>query len=463
MTTSATPGDSSAFLDSGAATVERPDAPPAQRPRPASGGPSYGGGRGGPKPKFSISTFKSLGDSNYRWFFISLLGHFAAMNTQMFIRGYLVFQMTGSYAMLGVISLANAIPGLLFSLVGGVIADNVKSKKRVVEMAQATNVVNVAVIAALIATQNLAVWHLIVAAVVQGAVMSLMMPSRQVLTSDVVGFDRLMNALALNNAAMNVTRMGMPALGGLVFGFVNSGSGIQGGEWIYGMMCAAYFISFAAMIPVKAPDRAPSTTARTLRSSLADLGMGFAYIKRDKTVLMLLGVNFVIVMGSMPYLQLLPGFVDEVLHAKAGGLGFLMSIQGIGSLVGSLVIASLPSRNRGRMLMLSSMLLAASLIFFSASGWFWVTAGVLVVVGVGQAGRMSLSQVLVQTYSEDEYRGRVQSIYMMEMSLVNVGTFFVGLLANAVGPQWAIGSTSIAMLVFVIAIWFMVPKMRNLA
>ncbi|GMU39764.1 MAG: MFS transporter [Chloroflexota bacterium] len=463
MTTSATPGDNTAFLDqSPPATLERPAAPP--RPQPGPGGPGgYRGGPGAPKAKFSISTFKSLGDPNYRWFFISLLGHFAAMNMQMFIRGYLVFQMTGSYAMLGVISLANAIPGLLFSLVGGVIADNVRSKKRVVELAQATNVVNVATIAVLIATGRLEVWHLVAAAVVQGAVMSLMMPSRQILTSDVVGFDRLMNALALNNAAMNVTRLGMPALGGVVFGLVNSGSGIDGGEWIYGIMCFTYFVSFAAMIPVQVPENTQQRGKRTMRSSFAELGMGFSYIGRDKTVMMLLLVNLVIVMGSMPYLQLLPGFVDEVLDAKAGGLGFLMSIQGVGSLVGSLVIASMPSRNRGRMLMLSSILLAASLIAFSASSWFWVTAVVLIIVGVGQAGRMSLSQVLVQTYSEEEYRGRVQSIYMMEMSIVNVGTFLVGLLANVVGPQWAIGGTSVAMLVFVVGIWFFVPKMRQLA
>ncbi|MDA0270370.1 MAG: MFS transporter [Chloroflexi bacterium] len=458
MTTSATPGDSTQFLDTstGAPPVvppARPDAPP-----PQFGGP---GGRP-PRAKFSISTFRSLSDPNYRWFFISLLGHFASMNTQMFIRGYLVFQMTGSYAMLGIISLANAIPGLLFSLVGGVIADNVKSKKLVVQLAQASNVINVSVIAGLIVMGQLAVWHLVAAAVVQGAVMSLMMPSRQILTSDVVGFDRLMNALALNNAAMNVTRLGMPALAGGLFALVNPGTGINGAEWIYGMMAVTYLISFLAMFPVKVPASKPRSR-RTLSTSLSDLGMGFSYIRRDKTVLMLLCVNLVVVMGSMPYMQLLPGFVDEVLDAKAGGLGVLMSIQGIGSLVGSLVIASMPSRNRGRMLMLSSLLLAAALMAFSASSWFWVTAVVLVVVGVGQAGRMSLSQVLVQTYSEDEYRGRVQSIYMMEMSIVNFGTFLVGLLANSIGPQWAIGGTSAVMLVFVIAIWFFVPKMKELA
>ncbi len=409
----------------------------------------------------SIGTFRSLGDRNYRWFFISLMGHFAAMNTQMFIRGYLVFAMTGSYAMLGVISLANAIPGLFFALVGGVVADQVKSKKRVVEIAQAINVVNTSTIAALLFTGHIQVWHLVAAAAIQGGVMSMMMPSRQILTADVVGDDRLMNALALNNAAQNVARMGMPALGGAIFGLVNPGSGIQGGEWVYAMMACTYLISFLAMLPVRAPER-PRRTGRTLASSIGDLGLGLSYIRRDRTVLMLLAINLAIVMGSMPYLQLLPGFVDDVLDARASGLGFLMSVQGVGSLVGSLVIASLPSRNRGRMLMLSSFVLGVSLIVFSASSWFWVTAVVLVVVGVGHAGRMSLSQVLVQTYSEPAYRGRVQSIYMMEMSLMNVGTFAVGLLANQIGPQWALGGTSVAMLCFVIAIWCLVPRIRDL-
>jgi MFS family permease len=93
-------------------------------------------------------------------------------------------------------------------------------------------------------------------------------------------------------------------------------------------------------------------------------------------------------------------------------------------------------------MLMSSLLLGGSLILFSASSSYWLTAAILIIVGVGQSGRMSLSNVLVQSYSADEYRGRVMSIYMMEFGLTMIGTFFVGVLAATIGPQWAIGITA---------------------
>jgi MFS family permease len=153
-------------------------------------------------------------------------------------------------------------------------------------------------------------------------------------------------------------------------------------------------------------------------------------------------VNLLIVSASMPYFQLLPGFAEDVLGAGKSELSVLISIQGIGSLGGSLFIASLPSRGRGKLMLMSSLLLGGSLILFSASSSYWLTAAILIIVGVGQSGRMSLSNVLVQSYSADEYRGRVMSIYMMEFGLTMIGTFFVGVLAATIGPQWAIGITA---------------------
>src|SRR5690606_24099510 len=167
-------------------------------------------------------------------------------------------------------------------------------------------------------------------------------------------------------------------------------------------------------------------------------------------------------MGSMPYFMLLPGFAREVLDAGPSGLGLLMSIQGIGSLVGSLVIASLPNKRRGLILLGSAFGLGCSLVLFAWSESFMLTAIIMSAVGLGQAGRMSLSQVLVQTYTADEYRGRVLSIYMMEMSLVQFGTFLVALIANVVGPQLAIGGTAVGLVSLSVYLFLFVPKFRYL-
>jgi MFS family permease len=106
-----------------------------------------------------------------------------------------------------------------------------------------------------------------------------------------------------------------------------------------------------------------------------------------------------------PYFMLLAGFVEEVLGVSKSQLGSLISIQNVGSLGGSLFIASMPARDRRTMMLYSSLLLGVALIFFAASTNYWLTAGILIVVGLGQSGRMSLGNVLVQSYSEDSYRG----------------------------------------------------------
>jgi MFS family permease len=112
------------------------------------------------------------------------------------------------------------------------------------------------------------------------------------------------------------------------------------------------------------------------------------------------------------------------------------------------------------MMLLSSLLLGVALIFFAASTNYWLTAGILVIVGLGQSGRMSLGNVLVQSYSEDAYRGRVMSIYMMEFGVTLIGTFFVGMLAAWIGVQWAIGGTAVWLVALVLYLMARTELMR---
>jgi predicted MFS family arabinose efflux permease len=176
----------------------------------------------------------------------------------------------------------------------------------------------------------------------------------------------------------------------------------------------------------------------------------------------LLIANFFIVLTSMPYMMMLPGFVKQVLDGGPDKLGLLISITGIGSLAGSLVIASMPPKNRGKILLFGSGLLGVALIGFSLSNIFWVTAIIMVFIGLGQTTRMSLSNVLIQAYVEDEYRGRVMSIYMMEFSLMQFGVFAVGILASVIGIQYALTFTSVLLLIFLVYAYLFIPRLRNL-
>jgi len=420
----------------------------------------------------SLRTFDSLKTAHYRWFFFAMFGWFSSMNMQMLVRGYLVFDLTGSYAALGAISLANAVPGLLLSLFGGVVADRFP-KRLVVQIGQTVSALNALVIAILLIADVLTYPHLLISAVVQGTVVALMMPSRQAMISDIVPPRLVMNAIALNSAGMNLARLSIPALGGLILA-------AAGAAWVYFLMCALYFFSVVTLTKVPkqpiefsaedsvVPDGMPQRRmmrggrGRGGKGGIRELRDGLAYVAKEPTLRTVLIVNFLFVLCSMPYMQMLPGFVDDVLDGGPGTLGLLMSITGIGSLSGSLVVASLPSRRRGRLLIFGSAFLGAALIAFSLSTSVAVTAGIMVFIGIGQSARMSLSNVIIQTKVEDEYRGRVMSLYMMEMSLTQFGSFGVGVLASLFGVQWALGGTAALLIVIAACAYLFIPRLRNL-
>ena len=363
------------------------------------------------------------------------------MNMQMFIRGWLVFELTGSFAALGIMSLANGLAGMATALFGGVIADRVRQKKHVVQVGQGLNALVVLAVGTLIALDLLRFSHLIVAALVQGAVMNTMMPSRQAMTPEILGMERLMNAIAINTMGMNAARLLMPGFAGWLVGALggDSGGGIWAAQFVYYMMAALYGWSILGLLNVSVADRVLPT------------------------IRMLHACNFLMVLFSMTYFMLLPGFAKEVLDAAGPArLGYLTSISGAGSVIGSLVVASLPNRRRGLVLLLSSLLLGFALVAFSISTSYWLSVATLSVVGLGQAGRMSLSNVLVQAYVADDFRGRVMSIYMMEFSTMSLGIFFIGLLANVIGPQLAVGGSALALVIVASVLLIFVPAYRNL-
>lgn len=405
-------------------------------------------------------TFEAFRDSNFRWFFSALVGNFASMNIQMFVRGWLVYEITGSYEKLGWMSAAGGLVGLVAAPIGGVVADRVTQKKHVIQIAQFFNALIAGAVGLLIALGDLLFIHLLIASVFQGMVMNIMMPARQALTKEVVGLDRLTNAIALNTSGMNAARLLLPGLAGFMVASLGGGNGnIDPAKWVYLLMMLLYFSSVVLMFKVVVDDR-PIRVGAT-PPMLAELRAGFAYVLRTPIIKMLLICNFAMVFFSLTYFMLLPGFAKDVLDAGPDDLGLLISISGMGSLVGSLLVASMPNRNRARALLAGTMLLGIALVGFAWSTSFWLSVVFLTFVGFGQAARMSLSNVLVQSYVEDEFRGRVMSIYMLEMSVLSVAIYPISVLADTIGPQLTVGLSAICLIVLIIGL-MLYPSYRNL-
>ena len=426
------------------------------------GGMGMGGGGGAGLSLRNLRTFTSLKNPVFRLYFGAMLGQMAAMNMQLIARSLLVFALTGSGTALGIMALGNALPMLFFSLFGGVIADRVE-KKKVLWVGQASSaVVSLAIALALVfdflSAERSGSWIiLVVAALVQGTIMGLMMPSRQAMIADIVGEEDLMNAVALNTFGMNLLRLLAP----IPVGFVIF---LWGYEAIYFAMTGMYVMAvvFISLMPKT------GTVSLQGRGALRDVVDGLRYVRHEPTILVILVVIFVVTLLSMPYMMMLPALTRDVLHVDERGFGLLLSTSGIGAMAGSLFLASLPNKKRGLMLIVGSLILALALtgLFFSNS-WFpsfaWPMAmGFIVFVGIGQTARMTLGNTLLQYYVKDEYRGRVMSLMMMEFGLTSFGVFFAGIMTDMIGVQWAVGGLAIILIFFSIAVLAFVPRLRNL-
>lgn len=422
--------------------------------------------------------FASLGNPHFRLFMAAMMGQMGAMNMQMVARSWFMYELTGSAALLGAVGLANGLPLLLLSLYGGVIADRV-AKKNVLIVGQIASAALALAVAVLITTGIINWQLLIVASLAQGVIMALMMPSRQAVIPELVGEQGLTNAVALNTAGMNLNRLTAPGVAGLMIAVI-------GIESVYYVMTVLYIVAtlFATALPIT------GTTALAGGNAIDNMKEGLRYIKDSQVLPALLIVTLVAVVLSMPYMQLLPIFTKDIITLEAEGLmwitgiplvgglletvpdlfekssfrlGTLMTVSGLGALAGSLFIAALPADRRGVYFLGSLMLTAITLVAFSVSPWYFLSLALVIPLGLGQAGRMALSNALVQANSDDQHRGRVMSVYMMEFGVTNFGIFLIAILADVIGVQWAIGGGAVLLGLTTVYFYLRTPNVRNLA
>jgi len=381
----------------------------------------------------SLGTFDSFKVPAYRMYFLGMIGQWASFSMESVARSYLIYDITGSEAKLGLVALASAIPVLALSLFGGAFADRMP-KKHLIQISQVVMTVVSVGTGVLIQTGYLGPeypdswWVLVAGGFMMGTVMAMSMPSRQSIIPELVGREQIMNAISLNTLGMSVFQLVGPAVAGYLidlFGYAviyYIMSVIQGG--------AIVFTSFLPRI-------VPSQERR--KSVLADVGAGIRYIAAHRLIMLVLLFYVGSMLLGMPYQMMMPVFAKDILNVGVAGQGTLMSVSGIGALVASLTLASLPSRRRGLILLISNILLGGALLVFAFSVSWPLSLGMMVLVGVGRTSNNTSGAALLQTHVEPAYLGRVMSIMMMNFGLSSLGTFFAGVLAESLSVQWAIG------------------------
>lgn len=408
--------------------------------------------------------FAPLRDSSFRWFLASTSGQMASLNMQGLVRGFLTFELTESFAALGTLFLINSLPGMAFALWGGVLADRIQRRKRIVQIGQLINALNASIVGLMLVAEVLRFEHLLVAAFLQGTVNSVMMPARQAMLPGVVGLPRLTSAVAINAAARDTIRLLAPAAGGFLIHAL-------GAYWVYFLMAGTYLFATASLIPVQSVHDAGSrgtrggsdSSGRRARGGWEDIVGGIRYIRSDPILRPLLLSNIVFAVLAMPYVFMLPGFVASVFEDGPDRLGLLLSFIGAGALGGALIVATLGPARRGAVLLVAVIVQGLALFAFAASDNFWISAPISVAIGLSEAVRLSLSNVLFQTYTEDQYRGRVMSAYMLQWSLAQFGAFFAGLVAAAIGVQLVLGGMAVVLVLLASGALALHTRLRTLA
>jgi MFS family permease len=415
--------------------------------------PGYGGaGLSG----YLQKTFVSFKNPVYRLYYLSMVGHWSSMQMQMLACNLLVYRITDSGAIIGILALANAIPMILLALPGGVIADRIQ-KKTVIQVCQVASIIVTLGVTLTMAFGYLSPehpeswWVLVVSATLQGAIMGIMMPSRSAIISEIVEPEHLMNAISLNNLGMNVFRILSPALAGFlvdVFDF-----------WVvYAIMTAMIVTSWVCILFVPPTRQQITTGGNPLTNALE----GWRYLRGEKTIFIVLIFTVCATILGMPYAQLLPMFTEDILKVSATSMGVLITVSGIGAMIGSLILAALTNRKRGLIMLFSVLLMSIPLVGFSFSRWWYLSLSLMIFIGMGSTVQMALGNSLIQYYTDVTYRGRVMSFFMLGFGFSFLGTFFAGMLAEGIGPQWSVGSLAIVLIIITLALLAFEPRLRKL-
>ncbi len=374
--------------------------------------------------------FRALRHRNYRLFIggqlVSLIGTWM----QMVGESWLVYRLTGSAVLLGVVGFANRIPVLLFSTLGGTVADRY-NRHHIVIATQIASMGLAGLLAFLTLSDRVQVWHLMGIAIGLGVVNAFDIPARQALVAHLVSRDDLPNAIALNSTVFNGARVVGPAIAGVLVATVGEG-------WCFFANATSYVAVIFGLLAMRVGGLQPS---RRRSSALADVAEGFRFVAGSRPIrALLLLIGLVSLMGT-PYSVLMPIIADQRFHTGARGMGILMGAAGVGALIGALSLARRTTlRGYGRSVALSAVGLGASLVAFSAVRSFWLGVLLLMPVGYGMMTQMAASNTLIQSMVPDALRGRVMAIYsMMFMGMAPVGALLAGGLADRLGATTTVG------------------------
>jgi MFS family permease len=382
--------------------------------------------------------FRALRHRNYRLFFSGQIVSVVGTWMQSIAQLWLVYRLTRSSLLLGLVGFAGQIPVFLLAPVGGVFADR-HSRHRIVIATQTSAMLLAFILSALTLLEHIQVWQIMLLAALLGVVNAFDIPARQAFIVEMVNGEDLINAIALNSAMFNGARILGPAIAGVTVAAIGEG-------WCFFANGASYIAVIVGLLLMIVT---PRERDRRVASGLESIIEGFRFVVHTGPIRALLLLLGLVSLTGMPYAVLMPIFADKILHGGARGLGLLMGSTGVGALAATLALAARRGvRGLGRWVLYASTGFGASLILFSFSRSYLLSVLLLLPAGFCMLLQMSSSNTLIQTMVPDALRGRVMAVYsMMFMGMAPFGALLAGAMASRLGAPVTValgGATCIA-------------------
>ncbi|MDH4232028.1 MAG: MFS transporter [Nitrospirota bacterium] len=377
--------------------------------------------------------FSALSFRDFRLFWFGQIISLSGTWMQSVAQGWLVYSLTKSPFYLGMVAAANSLPILLFTLMGGVLADRFP-KRNLLLITQGLSIIPALILGILTSLGIVTVWHVALLAFFLGTINAIDIPTRQSFLAEMVGKGHIVNAIALNSAAFNGARIIGPMIAGLAIAYL----GIP----------ACFFlnaVSFGAVLAALARIQTKGEIRIGTKGVLSEFMEGIAFLRRNRELIHVILLITVFSLIGLPYISLLPVFAAEVFHRGAKGLGFLMSASGIGALTAALAIAARGDiKNKTRFMSIAGLCFSAALFIFSLTGIFWISLIAIALGGWGLVSYLAVANSYLQTTVPDELRGRVMSVYsFVFLGTVPIGNAIMGVVADAAGTSHAVTGAGI--------------------
>ena len=407
-----------------------------------------------PQREASLSIWRSLRHRNFQLFFGGQLISLTGTWMQSVAQSWLVYRLTGSATLLGVVGFCSQIPVFLLAPIGGAVADR-RNRHRILVATQTAAMLLAFGLAALTLTHRVQVIHVFLLAALLGLVNAFDIPTRQAFVVEMVGKEDLTNAIALNSSMVNGARIVGPAIAGILVASIGEG-------WCFLLNGVSYIAVIAGLLMMQIE---PLTRVARGASAVADILEGFRFVAGSPPVRALMLLLGLVSLTGMPYAVLMPVFADQILHRGSSGLGILMGASGFGAFLGAFSLAVRRGwRGLGTWVAYSSAGFGIALIAFAFSRWFLVSVLLLMPVGFSMMVEMASSNTLLQMMVPDELRGRVMAVYsMMFMGMAPIGALLAGSFAGRWGaPRTVAAGGAVCMLGALIFRWRL-PRLRRQA